>query len=58
MQWQELGPRQHEWDARPLLRYSRYPAVTVPLGRDSMGQASGVTLIGHKGDDARLLALA
>jgi amidase len=35
-----------------------YPAVTVPMGRDSTGQPSGVTLIGRKGADAQLLAYA
>jgi amidase len=35
-----------------------YPAITVPMGRDSTGQPSGVTLIGRQGADARLLAFA
>jgi amidase len=35
-----------------------YPAMTVPLGLDARGAPWGVTLIGRKGQDARLLALA
>lgn len=42
----------------PFYATAGYPAITVPLGRDSTGQPSGATLIGHKGEDARLLAFA
>jgi amidase len=35
-----------------------YPATTVPIGRKGSGEPVGVTLIGKKGQDARLLAYA
>ena len=35
-----------------------YPAITVPLGLSPDGAPNGVTLIGKRGDDARLLAFA
>jgi amidase len=35
-----------------------YPAITVPIGRKDSGEPVGVTLIGKKGQDARLLSYA
>lgn len=35
-----------------------YPAITVPIGRRDDGEPVGITLIGKKGQDARLLAFA
>jgi len=35
-----------------------YPAVTVPLGVRSDGMPTGVTMIGRRGDDARLVGRA
>jgi amidase len=42
----------------PFYATAGYPAVTVPLGLGSRGQPIGVTLIGKRGEDARLLAFA
>ena len=35
-----------------------YPAITVPMGRTDTGEPAGITMIGKKGQDARLLAFA
>jgi amidase len=42
----------------PFYATAGYPAVTVPLGLGAAGQPIGVTLIGKRGGDARLLAFA
>lgn len=42
----------------PFYATAGYPAITVPIGRRDDGEPVGVTLIGRKGDDARLLAFA
>jgi amidase len=42
----------------PFYATAGYPAITVPLGLGAQGQPVGVTLIGKRGDDARLLAFA
>ncbi|MCU0856256.1 MAG: amidase family protein, partial [Rhodobacteraceae bacterium] len=42
----------------PFYATAGYPAVTVPLGLGSAGQPVGVTLIGKRGEDARLLSFA
>lgn len=42
----------------PFYATAGYPAITVPVGRKADGEPVGVTLIGKKGDDARLLAFA
>jgi amidase len=42
----------------PFYATAGYPAVTVPLGLGSAGQPIGVTLIGKRGEDARLLSFA
>ncbi len=42
----------------PFYATAGYPAVTVPLGLGAAGQPIGVTLIGKRGEDARLLAFA
>lgn len=42
----------------PFYATAGYPAVTVPIGRRDDGEPVGVTLIGKKGQDARLLAFA
>jgi amidase len=42
----------------PYYATAGHPAVTVPLGLGAAGQPIGVTLIGRRGDDARLLAFA
>jgi amidase len=42
----------------PFYATAGYPAVTVPLGLGSQGQPIGVTLIGKRSEEARLLAFA
>lgn len=42
----------------PIYATAGYPAVTLPMGPDANGAPWGVTLIGRKGQDAELLALA
>lgn len=42
----------------PFYATAGYPAITVPIGRRDDGEPVGVTLIGKKGQDARLLAFA
>jgi amidase len=42
----------------PFYATAGYPAVAVPLGLGSAGQPIGVTLIGKRGEDARLLSFA
>ena len=42
----------------PFYATAGWPAVTVPLGLNDAGWPMGATLIGRKGDDARLLAFA
>jgi amidase len=42
----------------PFYATAGWPAVTVPLGLNGQGQPIGITLIGRKGTDTRLLALA
>lgn len=42
----------------PFYATAGYPAITVPIGRRDDGEPVGVTLIGRKGEDARLLAFA
>jgi amidase len=42
----------------PFYTTAGYPAVTVPLGLAATGQPVGVTLIGRRDEDARLLGFA
>lgn len=42
----------------PFYATAGYPAITVPIGRRDDGEPVGVTLIGRKGEDARLLSFA
>lgn len=42
----------------PFYATAGYPAITVPIGRKDSGEPVGVTLIGKRGQDARLLAYA
>jgi amidase len=42
----------------PFYATAGHPAVTVPLGLGAAGQPIGLTLIGKRGEDARLLAFA
>lgn len=42
----------------PFYATAGWPAVTVPLGLNDAGWPMGATLIGRKGEDARLLAFA
>ena len=42
----------------PFYATAGYPAITLPMGRTDTGEPAGITLIGRKGEDARLLAFA
>lgn len=42
----------------PYYATAGYPAITVPTGRTDAGEPAGITLIGRKGQDAKLLAFA
>ncbi|WP_417389458.1 amidase family protein [Gimesia sp.] len=45
-------------DQSPLYATAGYPAITIPLGLDDDGSPIGVTFIGRKGDDTKLLSWA
>lgn len=42
----------------PLYATAGWPAVTVPLGLSASGMPNGITIIGRKGEDERILAMA
>lgn len=42
----------------PLYATAGYPAITLPIGRRDDGEPVGLTLIGRKGQDARLIGFA
>lgn len=42
----------------PFYATAGYPAITVPTGRTDAGAPVGITLIGRKGQDAKLLSFA
>ena len=42
----------------PFYATAGYPAITVPLGLSEKGTPNGVTFIGRRGEDAKLLARA
>jgi Asp-tRNA(Asn)/Glu-tRNA(Gln) amidotransferase A subunit family amidase len=66
--WRELFPE--EIDGKPLRNYyhwlalayavsvAGHPAISIPCGRDSAGLPFGLQIVGRRGEDAAVLAIA
>ena len=59
---QAEAPRGLEWTGDPVFNYIwtslHVPCVTVPAGTGPNGMPLGIQIVGRRGDDRRVLALA